>query len=78
MVILHIHGPLDEGMMMDEGTVTDEGAVTDEGVVTDEGAVTDEGMVTDEGAVSRIITASSLHFKEHTTYCFRLSMATGA
>ena len=28
-------------------------------------------------AVSRIITASILHFKEHTTYCLRLSMATG-
>ena len=27
-------------------------------------------------AVSRIITASILHFKEHTTYCLRLSTAT--
>ena len=30
------------------------------------------------GALSRIITASILHFKEHTTYCLRLSTATGA
>ena len=29
-------------------------------------------------ALSRIITASILHFKEHTTYCLRLSTATGA
>ena len=29
-------------------------------------------------SLSRIITASILHFKEHTTYCFRLSTATGA
>ena len=29
-------------------------------------------------SVSRIITASILHFKEHTTYCLRLSTATGA
>ena len=28
--------------------------------------------------VSCIITASILHFKEHTTYCLRLSTATGA
>ena len=28
-------------------------------------------------ALSRIITASILHFKEHTTYCLRLSTATG-
>ena len=30
-----------------------------------------------ETAVSCIITASILHFKEHTTYCLRLSTATG-
>ena len=29
-------------------------------------------------ALSRIITASILHFKEHTTYCLRLLTATGA
>ena len=29
------------------------------------------------GTLSRIITASILHFKEHTTYCLRLSTATG-
>ena len=29
-----------------------------------------------EDVVSRIITASILHFKEHTTYCLRLLMAT--
>ena len=28
-------------------------------------------------ALSRITTASILHFKEHTTYCLRLSTATG-
>ena len=28
--------------------------------------------------VSCIITVSILHFKVHTTYCLRLSMATGA
>ena len=29
-------------------------------------------------ALSRIITVSILHFKEHTTYCLRLLTATGA
>ena len=29
-------------------------------------------------ALSRIITASILHFKVHTTYCLRLLTATGA
>ena len=31
-----------------------------------------------QGEVSRIITASILHFKVHTTYCIRLLMSTGA
>ena len=33
---------------------------------------------THDDVLSRIITASILHFKEHTTYCLRLSTATGA
>ena len=32
----------------------------------------------DQITLSRIITVSILHFKVHTTYCIRLSMATGA
>ena len=41
-------------------------------------AVTDGAGAVTSDVVSRIITASILHFKEHTTYCLRLSTATGA
>ena len=36
----------------------------------------DAPLASESGTVSRIITASILHFKEHSTYCLRLSMAT--
>ena len=46
--------------------------------VTALGRQLEEAEVRSETVVSRIITVSILHFKEHTTYCLRLSMATGA